>query len=401
MINARQAECGANGNTDTICSPLKGETWENSTWHQITWNPSYPTYAADEFIDIYLYYVKNYQNTMIKNWTNVSPSRSNYPVFIDDTWFPISYRDDDIHEALIYIVGVDVNPDQEMTDRYSDYPAPIPIQVIQTPKPTTATNNTAINDSDKSSTNDGTLQPWVIAIVVIAIVAAVIACIVMIWAIRHVRRRKLVYNEKGHEIESAGIGGPVTNSSSLPSSSMMYPGSTQFKNDSSYIFPPIGDGSIRSQPASRIILDRGSNCLPDNMLIRPQSVASCSNISTPSTDMPPISSADALMIADTFRQRMRRPEWQQQQQHHQQQQQQQQQKQEHNEESKRRQLSEELLKKELAAEGTLMKKVGKRAQLLSAFAEIEDEDDADDDAVAAGDSSNDKTKNNNNSSSHS
>ena len=40
-------------------------------------------------------------------------------------------KDDGIHEAFIYIVGSDVNPDQEMKDRYSDYPAPISIQVIQ------------------------------------------------------------------------------------------------------------------------------------------------------------------------------------------------------------------------------------------------------------------------------
>ena len=178
----------------------------------------------------------------------------------------------------------------------------------------------------------------------------------------------------------------TTTTRDLSGSSIMYPAnssSTQLGNNSSYIFPPVLDGSIRSndQLPSRIILEhRGSSYLPpDNMIIRPQSVVSCSNVSTPSNDTPPISSADALMIADTFRQRMRRPEWQQQQQ-------QQQQKQEHDEESKRRQLSEELLKKELAAEGTLMKKVGKQAHLLSAFSD--GEEDEVDDVVVAGDSNN-------------
>lgn len=66
------------------------------------------------------------------------------------------------------------------------------------------------------------------------------------------------------------------------------------------------------------------------------------------------------MIADTFRQRMRRPEW-------------------HGnpfadvdeEEARRCHLSQELMKKELAEEGTLMKKVGKHAHLLNiqSFAE--------------------------------
>lgn len=90
---------------------------------------------------------------------------------------------------------------------------------------------------------------------------------------------------------------------------------------------------------------------------RPQSTASFSNISSRSE--PPLTSTDALLIADTFRQRMRRPEWQQQQK-------QQSQEDIENEEDQRRQLSEDLLKKELEAEGTLMKKVGKRAHLLPA-----------------------------------
>lgn len=93
---------------------------------------------------------------------------------------------------------------------------------------------------------------------------------------------------------------------------------------------------------------------------RPQSTASFSNISSRSE--PPLTSTDALLIADTFRQRMRRPEWQQQQQ----QQLQKKEDEEAEEEDKRRQLSEQLLKKELEAEGTLMKKVGKRAHLLAA-----------------------------------
>ncbi|KAG2223749.1 hypothetical protein INT45_003473 [Circinella minor] len=381
IFDARQAECGDNGNTDNICSPQKGEVWENSTWHQIIWNPSYPSYAANEFIDIYLYFVNNYQNIMVKNWTTIEPNIANFPIFIDDTFFPAYYqKEDGIHEAFIYIVGSDVNPDQEMKNRYSDYPAPILIQVIQKTDPITTKNDTTIiNGSNQTDPNTtGVLQPWMIVIVAIACIAAVVACLIMIWAIRHVRRRKLVFNEKGHE--GGGTSEPVTTTTTttttkdLHSSSITCSGnssSTQFKNDKSYIIPPVIDGSIRSnsQLPSIMILDHHGNSYlpPDNMFLRPQSVASCSNISIPSTDTPPISSADALMIADTFRQHMRRPEWQQHQQ-------QQIQIQKDDEESKRRQLSEELLKKELAAEGTLMKKVGKRAQLLSVFSDCEEEE---------------------------
>lgn len=51
---------------------------------------------------------------------------------------------------------------------------------------------------------------------------------------------------------------------------------------------------------------------------RPQSTTSFSNASSRSE--PPLTSTDALLIADTFRQRMRRPDWQQQQQQKQQEQ---------------------------------------------------------------------------------
>lgn len=91
---------------------------------------------------------------------------------------------------------------------------------------------------------------------------------------------------------------------------------------------------------------------------RPDSTASFSNISSRSE--PPLTSTDALLIADTFRQRMRRPDWQ---------------KSQETEDSKRRQLSEELLKHELEAEGTLMKKVGKRAHLLAATYQQQQQDD--------------------------
>ncbi|KAI8338612.1 hypothetical protein BC941DRAFT_469719 [Chlamydoabsidia padenii] len=90
---------------------------------------------------------------------------------------------------------------------------------------------------------------------------------------------------------------------------------------------------------------------------RPTAIQSMSNLSTP-----PLTSTDALLIADTFRQRMRRPEWPL-----------------HgrapsslsssdssstiddgkeNGERIRRLASEQILKIELEAEGTLLKKMG-------------------------------------------
>ncbi|CDH51105.1 predicted protein [Lichtheimia corymbifera JMRC:FSU:9682] len=375
-----QAEtiCGANGNTDTICSPKHDAVWKNGTWYQITWNPSYPTYAATSLLNIVLYRVENYQNIRIKEWNNVSSTKGSFPVQVDDTWFPGSSSSSSTpSDRLLYLVGPDVeDPDEEMNSRFSDYPAPVPMTVERpntNSKETTVQGVKANDNSAPNSSNQQTgLQPWLIAVVIISCVAAVAACIAMIWAIRQLRKRKMVGDEKGSFDPGTVIVGDgggdsqlMMASSSMPPSSIMLAAaaggnpnpmmhtSHHSLRDSSYMLPRFApDGSVRST-------------LRYGEIVRPQS---CSNISTRSdAATPPITSTDALMIADTFRQRMRRPDWQQQTQQ-----------QEHEDEdeaweSKRRQLSEELLKKELAAEGTLMKKVGKRANLLSTLVDEEEE----------------------------
>ena len=57
----------------------------------------------------------------------------------------------------------------------------------------------AANDHSASNASNQQpgLQPWLIAVVVICCVAAVAACLAMIWAIRLVRKRKLVGAENG------------------------------------------------------------------------------------------------------------------------------------------------------------------------------------------------------------
>lgn len=42
------------------------------------------------------------------------------------------------------------------------------------------------------------IQPWIIAAVVLACLAVLGACLAIFWVMRHSRRRKLVYGEKGH-----------------------------------------------------------------------------------------------------------------------------------------------------------------------------------------------------------
>lgn len=136
------------------------------------------------------------------------------------------------------------------------------------------------------------------------------------------------------------------------------PSSTIFPTKQQLSTPTLPTNSTTTLVASN--QTHSAPSLPTNKLYLqsgdpPQSTASFSNISSRSD--PPLTSTEALLIADTFRQRMRKPDWKQQQQKKN--------TDDEEEEMKRRQLSQELLKYELEAEGALMKKVGKRARLLA------------------------------------
>ena len=203
------------------------------------------------------------------------------------------------------------------------------------------------------------LQPWVISAVSLAILAAIGACITLCWAMRHVRRKLLIHGEK-HQMGKKKkkrvidvIDGGTDHVFTESSNSKPAEGKENFFNNNAssmtMVNPTIASAISQSQPTK---LHETSKCEPTSPLyeIRPHS-----SVSLYSKE-PLLSSTDALMIADTFRQRMRCPEWQQ----LQLQRQSVSEEEQDMEEERRRQLGEELLKKELEAEGTLMKKVGKR-----------------------------------------
>jgi hypothetical protein len=244
-------------------------------------------------------------------------------------------------------------------------------------------NSSKLNGSNSHKEQ---VQPWVIAAIVLACLAVLCACLAIGWVTRHNKRRKIggKGGEKGHlaletptssmfpmnaseeicreKLQTFSSGSIATYIN--PSSHLSEPSPLKL-----YCSGPNGSqpGTVKSQTVPNTPIKGTMNdqkigfistpSLPLEQVYgaRPCSTASFSNISSRSE--PPLTSTDALLIADTFRQRMRCPEWQQQQM--------QIQATDGDEEEKRRQLSEDLLKKELEAEGTLMKKVGKRAHLLA------------------------------------
>ncbi|ORY93408.1 hypothetical protein BCR43DRAFT_517641 [Syncephalastrum racemosum] len=331
------SRCGDRGNMDTICSPKPSQNWKNGSWHQIQWNPSYPSYAQASSVNIYLYYVENYHSTLIKNWSNVSPSQGEYAVQVDDSWFLLTQETK--NSALIYLLPSNMDPATELQNRHSAYPKPVSFFIENASIGSNPQTNQSSAEQTDNSDNE-VLRPWAIALIVLASIAATVALAVLLCLLRQVQRRKqLVYDEKD--------GGMVD--SDVPSIAIAAP-----KQDWNAAPPHHISGSINPPTFSQYMAS-SSLVVPDSstMYLRPQST---SNISSRS-EGPPLTSNEAIMLADSFRQQMRQPDWQRQPQAQL----------EDDSEQRRRTLSEELLKKELAAEGTLMKKVGKRAHMLSSI----------------------------------
>ncbi|KAI8098587.1 uncharacterized protein BX664DRAFT_381282 [Halteromyces radiatus] len=342
---SRQTNCGQNGNTDTICSPLTGDTWQqNGTYYLVTWNPTYPTYVSAASLSIYIYYVEHYEKINIISFHNIS-NIGEYPILINNTWFNsnLGLKDFPNHDARLYLLASGMNPITEMNNLNSAWPQPVHFSVLESSSDPHASSST--NSQSPISTSMGT-PPWVTPLIVIGCILLVIGCIAAFWMMRLVRRRKLVYGEKSHldQISSKN--------------STVYP--TQ---------PPPSSGTIfKHQDNDQHTTVSSSYPDLSSVTPPPPTLQSMSNLSSRSD--PPLTSTDALLIADTFRQRMRRPEWPHCSNIVQPSQEEQEQEntdnwKEDDDEIQRRLASELLLKKELEAEGTLMKKVGKRAHLLS------------------------------------
>ncbi|ORZ16611.1 hypothetical protein BCR42DRAFT_39454 [Absidia repens] len=338
--------CGQHGNLDTICSPITGDSWRQNGTYLATWNPFYPTYVSSASLSIYIYFVENYEKINVISFHNVT-NTGEYPILINNTWFDPSLNlpSSPKHDALFYLISSELNPITEMNNLNSVWSSPIHFNVepLSPPLSNPQVVNTTASSLPVSSSSDR--PPWVIPLIVIGCLLLLLGCISTFYILRILRRRKLVFDEKAH--------------------------SEQISSKSSTIYSPSCDQfSKKNQQNDRQHTNMSSVTPP------PPTLQSISNLSSRSE--PPLTSTDAILIADTFRQRMRRPNWPHcsnivQEQHSSIMEptackdgdEDYNTRKEEDEENKRQLASERLLKNELEAEGTLMKKVGKRAHLLS------------------------------------
>jgi hypothetical protein len=237
-------------------------------------------------------------------------------------------------------------------------------------------NSNDVNGQQLVASSGSKLQPWTIGVIVAACVAVVLAAIALIWIIRYTRQRKYGHRKSFFLGDSKRSPGP-NNSNAADATAMtqgIIPGMQNlggFDNrDVSSIHsgtPIFGGTSSRRSTAlensSAFGSSRGSG-LRNSTGIDPEKNQSV--VSTPirTSDLGQhsegrlsnsvLSSTDAIMIADTFRNLMRKPDW--------------------NEKSddvemetadesddeKRKRLGKELLRQRLAEEGTQVQRIERR-----------------------------------------
>ena len=175
----------------------------------------------------------------------------------------------------------------------------------------TTRQTTGGDDSSAPSDNSGSggLQGWMIAVIVIACVLFVCALVALFWLVRRLRRNRQHSSDllQGKNGSSTQISSPIS-----PAAPPFAGSLTNTSNDMSSIHsstPIVLHGGSQRAPHSPITHSASS---PKSMADYEKSSPSVAHImqqqeARQSSSI--LSSTDAIMIADTFRQFMRKPEW--------------------------------------------------------------------------------------------
>ncbi|KAI8364731.1 uncharacterized protein BYT42DRAFT_590179 [Radiomyces spectabilis] len=177
--------CFDRGEGFPFCSPLPTDTWVNGSHHEFIWNYNSAYYAAHDYLDLFLYHIEHFTYHSIRNWTQLHTRDGSLPVQVDDSWFPTQLQPGDNNKTWTlygYYLPSGMDPYHELPDTTSFYPRPFNFSAIQVaPLP---------NPLQAESSDDHHLQPWMIAVIVIAIVAFLAAVTASVWAFLVSRRNK-------------------------------------------------------------------------------------------------------------------------------------------------------------------------------------------------------------------
>ncbi|KAI8359981.1 hypothetical protein BD560DRAFT_405100 [Blakeslea trispora] len=336
--------CGSQNNSVAICSPNSDSVWTNNTDQEITWKYNNPVFNSFDTLDLYLLYRPNDSiwQPLLK-WPGLDKTKGVFITHVNDSWYPAPLASNNSNVTWtmqLYLTGsgYDYQSDLELIPSSHNYfPAPQPFTLIQsssetTVPSTTVTSSTTTDSPTSTSTSDSSSNPtanklpgWAIAVICIAALLFVAAVAALIWAYRRYKQRKnrksmiavgLAHRgqrEKEGDEEKVPVLTPSKNESNVAISNAVAPANS----NANHTATAVGAGLL----AANASMHSSTHHLVTPQPISPRHHDEASSFVTVS-EKPPLgthneahhsssilSSTDALMIADTFRQFMRKPEW--------------------------------------------------------------------------------------------
>ncbi|ORY92199.1 hypothetical protein BCR43DRAFT_497956 [Syncephalastrum racemosum] len=360
-LDKRQAvasqACAAQPVTQGICSPASTDVWYNGSYHEFTWNYNNAAYTAQDTIDLYLLYENNTgQYEQLKLWANLPRTQGVLVQLIDDSWYPSQLPDNSANKTwkpYAYVLSPGRNYQEEIDKLATSetyFPAPVQFTLIQNAHNTT--NTTAANPSSEVGDKDTSsgLKPWMIGVIVAACVVFLALCGAVFWLFRKMRRNKAM---SAGGAETAGAGTAAASAGAL--ASLAAAGTSEKGSQPNVVTDNRDISSIHS--STPMVMHSGSQ---RSSPVRDKAGALMQHAEARQSSSI-LSSTDALMIADTFRQFMRKPEWTE---HHEEEDDGLQSQWESKQQQQQQQRGDEMLRRQLAEDGTPLQQVQKRSSPL-------------------------------------
>ncbi|KAI8994585.1 hypothetical protein BDB01DRAFT_198737 [Pilobolus umbonatus] len=391
LLDKRQAvasrNCAAQNNSVGICTPSSESVYYNNTYQEITWKYNNPLLNLYPRIDVHLLQLNEGVYTSIKNWSRLETVSGILVPLVDDTWYPTPLPDNTPNVTwtmYMYIIGADLSIDSDIyriPQGLNQFPTPQRFTLIQNarntiqenssiipPLPTQSTSNIPTEQADDEDHHD--LPGWAIAVIVIISILFILAIAGLFFVIRKHKNKKQS-NENNSKlllednapnsklyVDSDIAEKPPNNES--PSTPMAVSANNRTQSvdnnrtevssihSSTPMVPPQPPWPIRSKvprydEISLMTTDR------QHPPYQPQQQQlGANNEAHHSSSI--LSSTDAILIADTFRQFMRKPEWKEENESN---------SNKTEEDDSRKKLGDELLQKQLKKEGTQVQSVDK------------------------------------------
>ncbi|KAJ2956980.1 hypothetical protein NQZ79_g7244 [Umbelopsis isabellina] len=358
---------------------------------------------------------------MVKNFTDLPTSDGQLVVTVDDSWFthPLSPGSANVtYTYFPYLIAANLDPAEELKNIYSTYRqfetlGTLNFSVVQNSYPTShssatpllaqpsgssatqsqsSANSTGVDNDQQLNASSSKLQPWTIGVIVAACVLFLIAVIALLWILCYTRRQRKLGNRRSFFLgnpkrspgsDDAALAGAVGETKDIPPGMQSHGGFDNRDVSSIHSATPImgGGGGASSRRSTALENNstfgstRGSGLRnstdPEKNASMISSQAGRANdlgqLPEGRQSNSVLSSTDALMIADTFRNLMRKPDWNE--------------KdgdelemnntEEESDVEKQKRIGKELLRQQLAEEGTQVQRIERRPTQLKSITTAE------------------------------